>query len=119
MAQTILYVEDNADNALMVQIILKREGFTVVIAKYNDIGLQLAIDHKPRLIIIDYHLPGQLKGPDLIEIIRNTPSIADTPIIMLTADTMAYPQSMAAGADAFLNKPIGREQLLNSIQALL
>lgn len=119
MAQTILYVEDNDDNALMIQLILKREGFTVQIAKDGETGLQLARELRPDLILLDYHLPGIIKGPDFVRTVRGTSQIADIPIIMLTADTSTYPESMQSGVDLYLNKPISREPLLNSIFSLL
>lgn len=119
MSKSILYIEDNDANATMIQVILKREGIPVLIAKDGNTGVQLAIDHEPVLIICDYHLPGLFKGPEVVETIRHTPRIAETPILMLTADTTTYPKSMESGADGYLNKPINRDQLLESIHKLL
>lgn len=119
MSQTILYVEDNVGNAMMVKMVLSREGFEVIIAKDGNSGLTLANTHQPDLIICDYHLPGHTKGPQFVQAIRSTPALATTPIIMLTADTSAYPDSMESGANMFVNKPINRETLLSSVNSLL
>lgn len=119
MSKTILYLEDNANNAKMVEILLKREGFNVVIAKDSQEGHQLAMEYQPDLIICDYHLPGQVKGSDFIQMMRDEPCCVDIPILMLTADISTYPASMEAGADSYLNKPINREQLLDNLYPLL
>ena len=119
MGKTILYIEDNDANATMIQVILRREGHEVLLAQNGDAGVQLAIENQPHLIICDYHLPGSMKGLDVVETIRQIPPIADTPIIMLTADTSAYPKSMKAGVDGYLNKPVNRDQLIGAINQLL
>lgn len=119
MSDLILCIEDNDDNAKIIQLILKRAGFSVVHAQDGDVGIQLAIQHEPVLIICDYHLPGQLKGSEIVQVIRQTTPIADTPILMLTADTSTYPKSMESGVDAFLNKPVTPDQLIQNVNTLL
>lgn len=119
MSDTILYIEDNENNAKIIELILKRAGFKTLIAKNGDEGIQFAIDHKPILIICDYHLPGHLKGSDIVQKIRQTVSIADTPFLMLTADSSTYPQSMEYGADGYLSKPVTPDQLIENISTLL
>lgn len=119
MAHTVLYVEDNDDNALMIKMVLQREGATVLIAENGTIGLTLAQEHEPDLIICDYHLPGKIKGSDFIQAIRKMPALSDTPIIILTADTSTYPDSMEAGANLYLAKPVARDLLLKSVNSLL
>ena len=119
MSKTILYIEDNKENAVMIRTILKREGYEVVLATDGDTGIQLAIQHEPVLVICDYHLPGQIKGADIVETIRQTPSIANTSILMLTADASTYPKSIQSGADGYLNKPVNRDQLLDAVNRLI
>lgn len=119
MSNLILYIEDDYDNAKIIQLILQRADFSVLLAKDGDEGIQLAIQHEPMLIICDYHLPGSLKGPEIIQTIRQTTHIADTPILILTADSSTYPKSMGSGADAYLSKPVTSDQLIQSIGTLL
>ena len=90
-----------------------------IIAINGDDGIQLAIEHEPILIICDYHLPGLLKGSDIVRIIRQTDRIADTPFLMLTADSSTFPKSMEYGADAYLNKPVTPDQLIDNVLSLL
>ena len=119
MSDTILYIEDNENNAKIIELILKRAGYTTLLAENGDEGIQLAIEHKPILIICDYHLPGILKGSDIVQIIRETDDIADTPFLMLTADSSTYSKSMEYGADAYLNKPVTSDQLIENVMTLL
>jgi len=119
MADIVLYIEDNENNAKIIELILKRAGFMTIIAINGDDGIQLAIEHEPILIICDYHLPGLLKGSDIVRIIRQTDGIADTPFLMLTADSSTFPKSMEYGADAYLNKPVTPDQLIDNVLSLL
>ena len=121
MSDLILYIEDNDNNAKIIELILKRAGYSVLIAKDGDEGIQLIEKHKPVLIICDFHLPGMLKGFDVVKMIRETPHIAETPFLMLTADSSSatYPKSMEYGADAYLNKPVTPDQLIENVTTLL
>ncbi len=121
MSDLILYIEDNDNNARIIELILKRAGYSVLIAKDGKEGIQQINDYNPVLVICDFHLPGVLKGFDVAKIIRETPHIADTPFLMLTADSSSttYPKSMEYGADAYLNKPVTPDQLIENVANLL
>jgi CheY-like chemotaxis protein len=119
MSDVILYIEDNDNNAKIVELILNRAGFETIVAENGDEGIQLAIQHKPSLIICDYHLPGVLKGIDILKTIRETPLLAETPFLMLTADSSTYPKSIEFGANAYLNKPVTPDQLIDNVNTLL
>lgn len=118
MEQTVLYIEDNLDNVEIVTHILEKEGYTVLVATEGISGILLADEHKPDAIICDLHLPG-ISGIIVIDQIRKMPELAHTPIIMLTADIYARPQSFDAGADAYINKPIRRNMLLRRLDEVL
>lgn len=116
--KTILYIEDNIDNATIVNGILSHEGYVVHIADDGLTGLALAEEVKPDLIITDFHLPN-MNGPEVVTTLRSNESFQDTPIMMLTADIYNKSASQAAGIDSYLNKPIRYNQLVKAVQELM
>lgn len=118
MTKTILYIEDNEDNATIAEKILLRAGYIVHIAWDGPEGIAMVEDCDPDLIICDYHLP-EMNGPQVIEHIRSIDKVKDIPIIMYTADIYTRTSSIDAGANAYLNKPIRRNQLVSTIESLL
>lgn len=69
MSKSILYIEDNRDNAIIINKILSKAGYTVTIAKDGLTGIALAEQHQLDLIISDFHLPG-MNGPEVVKAIR-------------------------------------------------
>ncbi len=118
MTKTILYIEDNEDNVKIAKKILLRAGYVIYIAWNGPEGIAMVEDCSPDLIICDYHLP-DMNGPEVIEHIRSIDKVKDIPIIMFTADIYTRAASIEAGANAYLNKPIRRNQLISTVEALL
>jgi len=116
--KTVLYIEDNMDNAIIVKGILSHEGYTVHIAHDGEKGLALAEYLKPDVIITDFHLPN-MNGPEVVKSLRSNESFKNTPIMMLTADIYNKSASQAAGIDSYLNKPIRYNKLLVAVQQLI
>lgn len=118
MAQTILYIEDNEDNADLVKAIAESEGYSVLIALGGQEGIDIAIEHLPDLIICDYHLP-YMNGHEVIRTLRANDKTKAIPIMMLTADLYSYPQSVDLEIDDYLNKPIRRNMFMNRVNRIL
>ena len=118
MDKTIIYIEDNEINADIVDRMLRKRGYSIIIAPDGSSGIALTQEHQPDLIICDFQLPDML-APEIIESIRATTELEKIPIIMLTADTTNRALSMEAGADAYFNKPVRRNQLLEAIEKLI
>lgn len=119
--RTILYVEDNTPNRVLVeQVLAWRPGIELLAAPSGRAGLELAEAHRPDLVLLDLHLP-DMHGRDVLGTLRGDPSNASLPIVVLSADANpAQIQSLlAAGADAFLTKPIAVRELLQTIDAML
>ena len=117
----VLVVEDNADEAQMVKMILEPEGYHVSVATDGRDGLRKADSDKPDLIVLDVMMPG-LDGFGTCAKLRENPRYREVPIILLTAvgahirDTK-YPISgvMRAQANEYLEKPVSPEELLSTI----
>ena len=87
MANTILYIEDNAENRLLVRRVLEVEGFTVVEADSGMAGLKKAETTRLDLILMDINLP-EIDGYELTHRLKQMPHLARVPIVAMTANVM-------------------------------
>jgi CHASE2 domain-containing sensor protein/CheY-like chemotaxis protein/nitrogen-specific signal transduction histidine kinase len=116
----VLLVDDDVMNRHLLSAWLKDLGFQVLEAADGDSGLTIAQQHNPDLIITDLNLPKR-DGASLVETLRQTEAFAQTPILIASASVFEADQtrSIAAGANAFLAKPIHFESLLDKLTQLL
>lgn len=113
----ILVVEDEERIRQFLQRGLSYEGYRVDVAEDGQIGLEIARDQPPDLVLLDVMLPGL----DGIEVCRRLRSGGDVPILMLTAKESIEDRvaGLDAGADDYLVKPFAFDELLARIRALL
>jgi DNA-binding response OmpR family regulator len=113
----ILVVDDDADIRGLVRELLERRGFAVVEAGDGKQALQELYSGRPDLVILDVSMPG-LDGWTTLERIRE---LSDVPVMMLTArsEELEKTRGLRAGADDYVTKPFGRQELLARIDALL
>jgi PAS domain S-box-containing protein len=105
---TILYIEDNLSNLSLVEQMLSAEpGIHLITAMQGRIGLDLARQHSPDLILLDLQLP-DMPGSDVLAKLQSESATRDKPIVVLTADTTAgHLQCLLdAGARDYITKPI-------------
>lgn len=117
----IVIIEDDETIRTLLKMLLARAGFTSVReADRGDAGLELVRRQKPDLVLLDLMLPG-LDGLSICSRIRETPALAATRIIMLTAksEDEDIVHGLALGADDYVTKPFSRSVLLARIQAVL
>jgi len=117
MNERILIIEDDPAILKILQRGLAYDGYVVDISTEGRTGLNLARDHHPDLVILDWMLPGL----DGLEVCRRLRTGGSLPILMLTAkDTIQdRVQGLDAGADDYLVKPFNLDELLARIRALL
>ncbi|MBA2670086.1 MAG: response regulator, partial [Gemmatimonadetes bacterium] len=118
---TLLYVEDNLANLALIETVLTaRPEITVIPALQGQIGIELATEHQPDVILLDLHLP-DMSGVEVLRRLRAQERTRDIPIIIVSAD--ATPDSMQRlqneGATAYLTKPIDVDEFLGAIERLL
>lgn len=103
----ILQIEDNADNRVLVQVILESEGYTIIAAEDGLAGIEMAIREQPALILLDVNLPG-VDGYEVGVILKSFPTLSATPVIAVTAYAMEgdRERALAAGCDGYIKKPI-------------
>jgi len=113
----VLVVDDESDIRGLVQELLQRAGYDVVEAADGNEGLKRFHAEKPDLVILDVQMPG-LDGWGVLERIRE---LSEVPVIMLTArtDELDKVRGLRAGADDYVTKPFGRQELLARVEAHL
>jgi PAS domain S-box-containing protein len=114
LARTVLYVEDNPSNIKLVERILaKRPEITLLVATEGGLGLELAREHRPALVLLDLNLPG-MAGEHVLRQIRDDARTADLPVVVVSADAIPgqFERLRAAGADGYLTKPFEMDQFL-------
>ena len=119
-AAPILVVDDRAENRAILGAMLAPLGFKIIEAETGQTGLAQAVAQRPGLIITDLIMP-DLDGFALIGQIRQSPDLVATKIIATSASSYDQDreQSLAAGADLFLPKPIVLPQLFEAVEKLL
>ena len=119
-AKTILYVEDNEANRMIVRDLLKRTKYALIEAHDGEAGVAMALEKKPDLILMDIQLP-KISGMDAMRQLRADPATAQTPIIAITSFALSGDDQKAkeAGATAYLAKPYSPFDLLKAIRSLL
>ncbi len=117
---TILYIEDNPENRLLVRRILEAEGYTVVEATDGPTGLEMARQSLPDLILLDINLP-EVDGYQMVGRLRSLPGLGGVPIIALTANVMKgdRERTLAAGCDGYIQKPVDVDTLPAQIAGFL
>ncbi|MDQ3898114.1 MAG: ATP-binding protein, partial [Actinomycetota bacterium] len=117
----LLYIEDNLSNVKLMERVLARRGdVEVVSAVQGRLGVELARQHRPSVILLDLHLP-DVNGEEILRRLRDDPATASIPVVMVTADaTVGQVQRLlSAGAAAYLTKPLDVGQLLGVVDEVL
>jgi signal transduction histidine kinase/ActR/RegA family two-component response regulator len=119
--RSLLYIEDTLANIRLVEEILSsRPSVRVLPAGMGQLGLELARDHQPDLILLDLHLP-DLGGEEVLARLREDDRTRDIPVVILSADaTERAPEPLLeAGARDYLTKPIGVRELLEAVDTYM
>ena len=118
--KTILYVEDNEPNRMIVRDLLKRTSYNLIEAHDGEAGVAMALEHLPALILMDIQLP-KISGMEAMRRIRANPATAQTPMVAITSFALSGDEQKAkeAGATAYLAKPYSPFDLLKLIRKLL
>ena len=120
MAATVLIIEDNAPNLELVKYLLEAHGYAALAATDGEQGVRAARLHHPELILCDLQIP-VIDGYEVMRTLRGDPAFSRTPIIAVTAFSMAGDRdtAIAAGFDAYISKPIDPEQFVRQIEEFL
>jgi CheY-like chemotaxis protein len=113
----ILYIEDNRLSSRLVKKLLARVGLEVLQADTGEMGLTIAKEEKPNLILVDINLP-DMDGLEVTRRLKANPQLVDIPVIAISADSMhdEAARGLEAGCVAYLQKPVGRQELYNTMR---
>jgi CheY-like chemotaxis protein len=116
----ILVVEDNEKNLKLVRDVLQFEGYDVMEARTAEVGMTLAAERPPDLVLMDVQLPG-MDGVEALHQLRRSSTTASIPVVAVTALAMKDDRArlLDAGFDGYLEKPISARGLGNQVRAFL
>ena len=117
---SILYIEDNPINRILIMRVLNAEGYSVSFAENGNEALANLEQNEYDLILMDINLP-DIDGYELTSILRQNPKFQGTPIIALTANVMKgdRERSLESGCDGYIQKPIDVDALPRQIEVFL
>lgn len=117
---TILYVEDNPDNRMLIRRVLQAEGYTVLEAENAAQTLERVRQQPLDLILMDINLP-EVDGYTLTSRIKAIPGLRQVPVIALTANVMRgdRERTIEAGCDGYIQKPIDVDKIPFQIKHFL
>jgi DNA-binding response OmpR family regulator len=116
-AAQVLIVDDDDDLRTMVATLLQRAGIGTIEAPDGNAGLREFFAHRPDLVVLDVSMPGM----DGFEVLARIRDLSDVPVLLLTAHgvEMEKVRGLQAGADDYVTKPFGRQELAARVEALL
>ncbi|BCM90973.1 aerobic respiration control sensor protein ArcB [Abditibacteriota bacterium] len=118
---TVLSVEDNLSNLWLLEAILtRRPEINLLAAMQGSVGLDLARQHVPDLILLDLNLP-DMTGAQVLEQLRNSEATAEIPVIVISADAtpLQIERLLRAGAQDYLTKPLNVAKFLRTLDETL
>jgi len=120
MTHTILIVDDEAGIVVPLEFLMKKSGYTVLIARTGEEALQWVEKQTPDLILLDLMLP-LCSGFEVCQKIREHPQWKGIKMIMLTAKSREtdMAKGMALGADAYITKPFSTHKLVEMVAEML
>ncbi len=120
MSPTIVIADDEPNILISLEFLMKREGYTVVLARNGIEALDAIRLHRPALVLLDVMMPGK-NGHEVCQAVRADETLAGTLILMLTAkgrDTDVA-QGLGVGADGYVTKPFSTKDLAARVKAML
>lgn len=117
---TILYVEDNPENRMLIRRVLEADGFRVLLASNATEALQILQQERPDVMLVDVSMP-DVDGYTLTTRVKSMPEFERLPIVALTANVMRGEQERArqAGCDGYIPKPVDIDVLSEQIERFI
>jgi len=119
--KSILYIEDNPANLLLVsQIVELQTDFNLISAHEPYLGLELVAEHQPDLILLDINLPG-MNGFEVLKHLKQNEKTQAIPVIAISANAMPQDiqKALSAGFTHYVTKPIDIEKILSVVEEAL
>jgi two-component system alkaline phosphatase synthesis response regulator PhoP len=120
MAKKIMVIDDEPYIARVIKFKLEQEGYTVYSANDGVSGLEKIKQEKPDLVLLDVMMPG-LSGYEVCQKIKSDNSLAQTPVVILTAKGQERDreQGLSVGASDYITKPFSPNRLLELVRTMI
>ena len=120
MSATVLVVDDNEDNVVIVSRMLLDRGYEVRIARDGWSALESVRQQRPDVVLLDIMMPG-MDGMQVLDHLKVDPKTASIPVVMVTAKTQDEDllAGYQGGADYYITKPFTTRQILHAIGLVL
>ena len=120
MSRKILVADDEPNIVISLEYLMKREGYTVLVARDGQEALDMITRDRPDLVLLDVMMPKK-SGFEVCQAVRASEELQSTKILMLTAkgrDT-DLAKGLALGADAYMTKPFSTRELVQKVAEML
>ena len=120
MSRKILVADDEPNIVISLEYLMKREGYTVLVARDGQEALDAIVRDRPDLVLLDVMMPKK-SGFEVCQAVRANEELQATKILMLTAkgrDT-DLAKGLALGADAYMTKPFSTRELVKKVAEML
>ena len=120
MSRKILIADDEPNIVISLEYLMKREGYTVLVARDGQEALDMIARDRPDLVLLDVMMPKK-SGFEVCQAVRASEELQATKILMLTAkgrDT-DLAKGLALGADAYMTKPFSTRELVQKVAEML
>ena len=120
MSRKILVADDEPNIVISLEYLMKREGYTVLVARDGQEALDMIARERPDLVLLDVMMPKK-SGFEVCQAVRASEELQATKILMLTAkgrDT-DLAKGLALGADAYMTKPFSTRELVQKVAEML
>ena len=120
MPASILVVEDNEANLILIDYLLRAHGFTPLLARSGTKGLRVALKERPDVVLLDIRMAG-MDGYEVAAAIKREPALEQTRVVAVTASAMVGDRERiaAAGFDGYIQKPIDPETFMGTLAQFL
>lgn len=118
--RTVLHVEDNFDNRLLVRRLLQAYGYTVIEAENASKAREVLKTNQPDLILMDINMP-DVDGYTLTNELKAMPKLQGIPIVAITANVMKgdRERTLSAGCDGYIEKPIDVDKFIDQVDRFI
>jgi two-component system cell cycle response regulator DivK len=118
--KTVLHVEDNFDNRLLVRRLLQAFGYNVIEAENASKAREMLKTNQPDLILMDINMP-DVDGYTLTNELKAMPKLQGIPIVAITANVMKgdRERTLSAGCDGYIEKPIDVDKFIDQVERFL
>ncbi len=114
--KTVMVIEDDAKNMELFRILLKKGKYKILEVSEAEVGITMACEHRPDLILMDIQLP-RMDGLSATRVIKDHPDLKDIPVVALSSYAMQsdIQKALDAGCEGYITKPINTRSFLETI----